>query len=176
MKTDFIEKVTKEIKESVLTALEQDPNFMPAFLAKKLGIPEAVVIAALPEEMRAFTSAENFEQIWTEAQKWEKVTFIVSSPGAIVEYKGALPQGKFGHGYFNLMEQDNPLGGHLFVSKLASICFVKKQLFGLESLSLQFFDAEGAQMFAIYTGRENKQIIAEVKAAWFEMKEKFCNS
>ncbi len=170
----FTAQVTEEIKKNVQTALEEDPQFMPAFLAKKLDLPEAVVIAALPESMRAFTAAEHFEKIWERATKWEKVTFIVSSSGAIVEYKGKLPEGKFGHGYFNLKEKDHPLGGHLFIKNLASICFLKKQLFGLESLSIQFFDAQGAQMFAIYAGRENREIIPAVKEAWQEMKDSFC--
>ncbi len=170
----FTAQVTEEIRKNVAAALEEDPQFMPAFLAKKLALPEAVVIAALPASMRAFTAAEHFEKIWTEARKWEKATFIVSSPGAIVEYKGRLPEGKFGHGYFNLKEKDHPLGGHLLVTQLASICFLNKQLFGLESLSLQFFDTEGTQMFAVYAGREKREIIPTVKKAWLEMKDSFC--
>ncbi|PID75677.1 MAG: heme utilization cystosolic carrier protein HutX [Deltaproteobacteria bacterium] len=146
---------------------------MPAFLAQKLGVPEAVVVAALPDEKRTFVNADKFEEIWTELVQWEKATFIVSSPGAIVEYKGRLPQGSFGRGYFNLMDKDNPLGGHLMISKLASICFLDKQLFGLESLSLQFFDGEGAQMFAVYVGREKKALIPSVKQAWTSLREKY---
>ncbi len=173
----FTSQVTEEIRKDVLAALEEDPNFMPAFLAKKLGIPEAVVIAALPDEMRSFADADKFEEIWTEARKWEKVTFFVNSPGAIVEYKGTLPEGKFGHGYFNLKEKDHSLGGHLIVSNLKSICFLNKNLFGgMESLSLQFFDEDGNQMFAVYCGREKRDIIPEVKAAWLSMKETFCKA
>ncbi len=170
----FTSQVTEDIRKNVQAALEEDPSFMPAFLAKKLGIPEALVIAALPDEMRSFTEADNFEEIWKEATTWEKVTFIVSAPGAIVEYKGKLPEGKFGHGFFNLKEKDHPLGGHLMISQLKSICFLNKKLFGLESLSLQFFDEKGNQMFGIYCGREKKEIIPAVKTAWNSMKESFC--
>ncbi len=170
----FTAQVTEEIKKNVQAALDEDPQFMPAFLAKKLDLPEAVVIAALPESMRSFTATEHFEKIWEKATKWEKVTFIVSSSGAIVEYKGKLPEGKFGHGYFNLKEKNNPLGGHLLTTELASICFLDKQLFGLESLSIQFFDKKGNQMFAIYAGREKRDIIPAVKEAWLEMKKSFC--
>ncbi len=172
----FTSQVTEEIRKNVQSALEEDPNFMPAFLAKKLGISEAVVVAALPDEMRSFIDAKRFEEIWAEAGKWEKATFIVSAPGAIVEYKGTIPKGSFGHGYFNLMDKTHPLGGHLLVSKLASICFLNKQLFNLESLSIQFFDHDGAQMFAIYAGREKKDIIPAVKDAWCSMKEHFCKN
>ncbi len=167
----FCSHVTTEIEASVRAALEEDPNFMPAFLARKLQIPEAVVVAALPGEMRSFVSADHFEKIWDEVRTWEKITFIVSSTGAIVEYKGKLPKGSFGHGYFNLNEKDHPLGGHLFVNDLAEICFLNKQLFGLESLSLQFYNSSGTSMFAIYAGREKREIIPAVKTAWMNLKQ-----
>ncbi len=167
-------QVTEEIQRDVQAALDKDPNFMPSALAQKLGISEGVVIAALPDEMRSFTDADRFEEIWKEAVQWEKVTFFVHTPGVIIEYKGALPEGSFGHGFFNLRDKTNPLGGHLIISKLASICFLQKPLFGLESLSVQFFDAEGAQLFAIYAGREKKEIIPAIKTAWIAMKDKFC--
>lgn len=169
----FASQLTKEIQDNVQATLQKDPNFMPAFLAKKLGIPEAVVITALPQERRSFVAASHFESIWQEVQTWEKITFIVNSPGAIVEYKGKLPKGNFGHGYFNLMEKDHPLGGHLLIEKLASICFLDKQLFGLKSLSLQFYDGEGNQMFGIYAGREKKEILPAVKSAWWKLRESF---
>ncbi len=170
----FVKQVTDDIKSKVAAEFKEKPDFMPSFLAQKLEVSEAVVLAALPEDMRSFTDAEKFEKIWAELCKWEKVTFFVNSSGAIVEYKGKLPAGKFGHGFFNLNEKDHPLGGHLLVSKLAAICFVSKPLFSLESLSVQFFDADGNQMFAVYAGRENKEIIPSVKAAWQQMKEEFC--
>ncbi len=170
----FVAQVTEEIKNKVDAALEEKPDFMPSFLAQKLEVSEAVVLAALPEEMRSFADPKRFEQIWAALCKWEKVTFFVNSSGAIVEYKGKLPAGKFGHGFFNLNEKDNPLGGHLLVSRLAAVCFVNKPLFSLESLSVQFFDKDGTQMFAVYAGRENKEIIPSIKTAWQQMKDEFC--
>ncbi len=170
----FVSQVTAEIKNKVDEALNEKPDFMPSFLAQKLGISEAVVLAALPEDMRSFASAENFEKIWAELCKWEQATFFVNSSGAIVEYKGKLPAGKYGHGFFNLKEENNPLGGHLLVDKLAAICFVQKQLFSLESLSVQFFDKDGHQMFGVYAGREGREIIPAIKAAWQQMKGNFC--
>ncbi len=169
----FNTQLTEDVKKKVQEALNKDPNFMPAFLAKELGVPEGVVISALPDEMRSFANADRFEEIWEAATKWEKATFIVSNSGAIIEYKGKIPTGKFGHGYFNLMEKSHPLGGHLMVSQLGAICFLNKQLFNLESLSIQFFAKDGSQMFSIYVGREKKELIPAVKEAWLEMKENF---
>ncbi len=150
----FHTQVTEDVKKKVQEALEKE-------------------ISALPEEMRSFADAEHFEKIWEAATKWEKATFIVSNSGAILEYKGKIPTGKFGHGYFNLMEKSHPLGGHLMVSQLGTICFVNKQLFNLESLSIQFFAKDGSQMFSIYVGREKKELIPAVKTAWLEMKKTF---
>ncbi len=170
----FVSQVTEDIKNKVDAELKEKPDFMPSFLAKKLGVSEAVVLAALPEDMRSFADAQHFEKIWAELCKWEKATFFVNSPGAIVEYKGKLPEGKAAHGFFNLNGKDNPLGGHLMVDRLASVCFVQKQLFSLESLSVQFFDKDGNQMFGVYAGREQKEIIPSIKTAWQQMRKEFC--
>ncbi len=77
----FISQVTEDIKNKVGDALKEKPDFMPSFLAQKLGISEAVVLAALPEDMRSFARAEEFEKVWAELCKWEKATFFVNSPG-----------------------------------------------------------------------------------------------
>lgn len=168
----FKEILTPEIDTVIKGIIEKDPSTMPTMIARKLKIPEAAVVTALPEEMRTFVSKDKFEEIWAEMTTWEKTTFIAQSSGAIVEVKGKLPKGKNGHGFFNLMEKGNPLGGHLMVDKLEYIAFLEKPFFGLESLSVQFFDKSGDIMFSVYAGREGKELIPEVKKGFFSLKEK----
>ena len=128
-------------------------------LADELDLPEAEVMRCLPEEMRTEANVEDFLEIWDAMTGWEKVTFIVRNAGAVVEVCGRLPKGSHGHGMFNLMDRSNPLGGHLFTDRLGSIWLVSKPFFKLESHSVQFFDLQGAAMFSVYLGRDEKRKI-----------------
>lgn len=158
----------------IATRLSDDPNFMPQTLAGELGVPLGRVIAALPETMRSHTSGSRFSEIWEVMTGWEKVTFMAVTPGAILEISCRLPKGKPGHGMYNLMDTSNPLRGHLLADNIASVWFVSKPVFGLESHSVQFLDAEGNQCFAVYLGRdENRRILESVKDGFLALKARY---
>lgn len=146
-------------QELVRERIAENPSTMPDVLADELGISEAEVIRCLPETMRVEAPAKDFESIWKTMTGWEKITFIVRNQGAVVEISGTLPDGRFGHGMFNLMAPGNPLRGHLMVDRLDSIFLVSKPFFKLESHSVQFFDTEGRAMFAVYVGRDDKRTL-----------------
>ncbi len=166
--------VPQEHTDAVRAKIAANPSAMTGQLAKELGISEAEVTAALPEDMRARAKIEDFEAIWQAFGDWEKGTFILTGPGGIAEYSGKIPKGSFGHGMFNLMDKSCALGGHLFASDLGSVWFVSKPFFGLDSLSVQFFNKEGKQMFAVYAGRDDKRaLLPAVKASFEAMRAKF---
>lgn len=152
-----------QTREIVRARVSENPSVMPRGLAQELGVSEAEIIRCLPGDMRLEVPARDFEALWEEMTGWEKVTFIAVCPGGIVEVAGRLPKGRFGHGMFNLMEKGNPLGGHLFADRVAQIWLVSKPFFGLESHSVQCFDADGGALFSVYLGRDgNRRILAGV--------------
>ena len=169
----FETSVPPELKRQIHQIIEENPSTMPTHIASQLGISEAATIFALPKTMRTFVDVSHFDAIWEALCHWEKVTFLKQTPTAIIEVKGKLPKGKYAHGYFNLIEKGNPLGGHLMVNKLGSICFLEKPFFGLESLSVQFFDQKGDHMFAIYAGREKRELIPSVKVAFYTLRSQY---
>lgn len=169
----FSEKLNQNIRQKIHKIIAEEPSTMPMNLAKECGISEAAAVSALPEEMRFFVDAEHFDDIWQAMRAWEKITFISPAPCAIIEFKGKLPRGVHGHGFFNLMEKDHPLGGHLRINELGGICFLEKLFFGLKSMSVQFYDRQGAQMFSIYVGREKKQLIDSVKHAYLALRQTY---
>lgn len=169
----FQARVTPELENKVREIIEANASTMPSQMAGQLGASEAAVVTALPEEMRTFVDPKHFDAIWEAMCSWEKITFLKQSPTAIIEVKGKLPKGKYGHGFFNLMEKENPLGGHLMVDKLGAICFLEKPFFGLESLSVQFYDTEGDHMFAVYAGRKKREIIDSVRQAFQALRAEF---
>ena len=164
----------EELAVLVAGKVAADPNFMPQSLAKELGVAEGSIIAALPEQMRVAAPAADFIPIWEAMAEWEKVTFLSATPGAILEIPCRLPVGKPGHGMYNLMDKSNPLCGHILMGNVATIWLVSKPVFGLESHSVQFFTAEGAQCFAVYLGRDSSRaIIPSVKEGFMALRARY---
>lgn len=164
----------KIVDHAVAEALAKNESFMPQTLAQELKVPLESIIAALPPSMCTMAPAEDFLEIWEEICNWEKITFMASTAGIILEISCKLPKGKSGHGMYNLMGKDLPFGGHVMPSNIASIWFVSKPLFGLESHSVQFFDAAGNQAFAMYLGRgEDRQVLPAVREAFMKLKSKY---
>ncbi|VFQ46109.1 heme utilization cystosolic carrier protein HutX [Desulfoluna butyratoxydans] len=166
----FEDSVTPDIKARIQEMIDENPSTMPGQMAAQLHISEAAVVSALPNPMATFVDAAHFNTVWEAMTGWEKVTFLRQSPTSVIEVKGKLPKGTHGHGYFNLMDRENPLGGHLKVDKLGAICFLEKPFFGLESLSVQFYDTNGDHMFAVYAGREKRTLIPSVKAGFHALR------
>ncbi|MDR2489030.1 MAG: heme utilization cystosolic carrier protein HutX [Desulfovibrio sp.] len=161
----------ESLRALVEEKLVNDPDFMPQSLAEKLGIPLRRIIESLPDDMRSRAPGEAAVPIWEAMTEWEKVTFMAGTPGAILEIPCRLPKGALGHGMYNLMDTNSALRGHLLMDKVDSVWFVSKRVFGMESHSVQFYDAEGGQCFGVYLGRdEERRIIASVKEGFFTLK------
>lgn len=135
---------------------------MPHAVADKLKISEREVIENLPGDMAVEAPASDFETIWGMMVSWQAVTVIVQNNGIIAEIKGKLSKGRHGHGFFNLMDPESPLHGHIRVEAIDAIFLVSKPFMGMASHSVQFYDAAGTKLFAVYLGREDKQIIPSV--------------
>lgn len=166
--------MTSPIREHVRRKIHKNPSVMTSSLANELEINEAEIIRHLPEKMWVEAPIEDFKNIWMIMTGWEKVTFIVCNPGAVVEMSGTLPSGNFGHGMFNLMDRSNPLNGHLMIDRLGSIFLVSKPFFTLESHSVQFFDTHGLSMFSIYVGRDEKRtLLPSVKKSFLALRNRY---
>ena len=63
------------------------------------------------------------------------------------------------------------LGGHLKIDDLGHICFLSLPFMGLESHSVQFFNAAGMVLFSVYVGRENRQLIPAARESFFALRE-----
>lgn len=161
------------LRDTLAQSLHAKKPIMLASLAKEHGVSEFAIAQALPEDMRVFVGAGHFDDIWGRLTQWPTANFIMQHLGTVLEVKTSIPAGKFGHGYFNLMG-DSPLGGHLKMDDLSSICLLSLPFMGLESLSVQFFNEDGAVKFGIYGGRDEKrQIYSVVKESFGQMRQIF---
>ena len=163
-----------ELAALVQEKLHEDPGFMPPTLAQSLGVPLGRLLAALPQAMRSFAPGSDAIAIWEAMTEWEKVTFVISSPGAVLEISCRLPKGARGKNMYNLKDKECPLGGHLLMDKVASVCFVSKPTRGRENHSVQFLDAQGGRCFAVYLGRNGRrEIIPAVREGFLALKARY---
>lgn len=165
-------RTTETLRESINTALREKKPVMLASLAERFGVSELEAATALPDDMRAFAGGDAFDTVWQTLASWENATFIMTHLGSVVEIKGRIPEGRHGHGFFNLTG-GNGLGGHLKVDDLGHICFLSLPFMGLESHSVQFFNAAGTVLFSVYVGRENRQHIPTARDSFFALREAF---
>ena len=116
-------QTTETLGESIAAALREKKPVMLASLAERFGVSELEVARALPDEARAFAGKDAFDTVWQALASWENATFIMAHLGSVIEIKGKIPEGRHGHGYFNL-SGGSGLGGHLKIDDLGHICFL----------------------------------------------------
>lgn len=161
--------VSSRLTQGLVSALEQKKPWMLESLAREFNVTEKDVALALPEEMCAFTSGDNFVKVWEGLGAWEKAVFIVQHEGHVMEIACRIPAGTMGRGFYNLRSGE-ALGGHLRADAVSDIAFLSMPFMGLESHSVQFFHAGGRVAFAVYAGRENHRIIPSVKASFLNLR------
>ena len=159
------------LKEEINRRITENKSLQLDEIARECGTTELEAARAMPQTMCYFAPKDTFDTIWAELTTWEKSTFIIQSKGSVFEVKGKISQGKYGHGYFNLMGEEG-LNGHLKVDDLETIAFMTTPFMGMESMSLRFFNNEGAIKFSIYAGRnKDRKIIPSVSESFHRLKE-----
>jgi putative heme utilization carrier protein HutX len=152
------------LKEQIEEKLKSNESEHIRNLASQLQVSEAEVAANLPEKYRREIPVTDFEKVWNRVREWECALFFVDKGSVITEVKGRLPQGVWMGPMFNVGTKESMLHAHIFTQNMASVFMINKPLFNKESLSIAFYDKEGAPMFALYAGRDDTQsIISSVK-------------
>jgi len=166
----FAEQLTDAIRQRILSTAGKDPSFMLHEAASELGVSEGAIAAALPKDMCTLAAAGFFEETWEAMTDWEKMTLIAPTPGGIIEVKGRLPKGRYGHGFFNIGDHDHSIGGHIRPDRIRAIAFLSKPFMGMESHSVRFYDTFGRLMLAIYAGREGRTLIPAVRESFIALR------
>lgn len=160
-----------DLRSAIAERIKEKKPVMLGILAKEFSVTELEAARALPEDMRRFAAKEHFDAVWQELTTWEGATFIMQHLGTVLEIKGTIPPGSYGHGYFNLASEGG-IGGHVKIDDLETMCFLALPFMGLESLSVQFFNTAGDVKFSIYAGRnEKREIIPAVRESFNRMRD-----
>ncbi|NML76226.1 heme utilization cystosolic carrier protein HutX [Rhizobium sp. S-51] len=153
---------TTHTTETIRDAILAKPDGILEHLAEEHGVSLRAVIDCLPDDSATAVAGSRFIDILSDVADWGDITFICHSKDAVVEFCGPFPKGGMGHGMYNLQGAKTGLSGHLRPERCAAIYFVRRPFMGLETMSIQFFNADGQAMFKIYVGRdEQRQLRAD---------------
>ena len=92
-------------------------------IAQALSVTAQEAAHLLPEGSATFAPGSDFESVWAAIAEWEKITFIVTAHGNVIEVETKLVTGKAAMGYYNLMGGKSPLQGHFKYGDISEIGF-----------------------------------------------------
>jgi len=133
--------------------MADNPGAVIEDAAREHGVAPRAVIEAMPDGMRRFALADQFEAVMQDIAAWGEVTFIIHTDDAIFEFTGSVPKGQMGHGYFNLM-QPKGLHGHFRPQRCAAIAFVERTFRNKSSAFVAFINVDGGIMCKVFVRRD----------------------
>ena len=158
--------------DRVRAALADEPNAMTMQLARRLGVPDAEVVRALPEGRAAELDPARWEELIRAFEPLGKLHVIVSNAGATCEVVGQFGNFSTWGEFFNV--QGPSLDMHLRHEQLGSVFAVEKpsHMDGVPTLSFQFYDRRGDSAFKVFLNFGGKPT-AERAARFRELRERF---
>lgn len=152
--------------ERVREALAVRADGVLESLAATHGLPLQRVVECLPDGMCRWVPGDYFIDVLRDIATWGDINFVVHTKDAVVEFEGALPGGTPAHGFYNL-KGGTGLSGHLRHGNCRAIAFVRRTFMGMDTLSVQFFNADGDAMFKIFVGRDGARRLKADQAERF---------
>lgn len=153
--------------DAIRRELAENPGGVLKSTASQHGLSLQAVLELLPQEMWARVPGDLFVEVMQDLTEWGDVTVIAHTRDIILEVEGPVPPGKLGHGFYNL-HGDSPIGGHLRADNCKAIVFLRRPFMGKESVSIQFFNAEGGSMFKVFVGRDENRALKPEQVERFE--------
>ena len=121
--------------------------------AAELGRSLEAGLESLPAGRWSRIPGDHFIDVLQDVADWGETITIVHTRDVIVEFSGRFPGGRIGHGFYNLTG-DSPLSGHLRHANCRNIVFLRRPFMGMDTLSIQFLNADGEAMFKVFVGRD----------------------
>jgi putative heme iron utilization protein len=157
----------------IRAAYERDRRKMTVQLARELGVPEVQVIRALPAGQARELDASRWEELLRGFEALGRVHVIVTNGSVTLEAFGAFGNfSTFGE-YFNVQTKD--LDMHLRGRTLAAAFAVEKpgHLDGINTLSFQFYNHDGAAAFKVFLTFGGREPPADKVRQFHELRDRF---
>ncbi|MEZ5459478.1 MAG: ChuX/HutX family heme-like substrate-binding protein [Steroidobacteraceae bacterium] len=144
----------------------QLPAPLPFQATRELGLNEAVISSALPEDLSLGVDGSHFRAVWDSVTGWGEALILIQRGAHVLEVHSPLPAGEPStrSKFFNLGTA--PFSGHLRPDLLSAIHLVA--IPGREGLvrGAFFYDADGSHVFGAFIGGEGTEPSAQQLAAF----------
>jgi putative hemin transport protein len=144
------ETAPAEERQRIREALHNSPSQMTLQLARRLGVPEVAVIREMPDGRAVELDAARWEELIRSFEELGKVHVIVSNACVTSEVIGQFGGFSTWGEFFNV--QSKSLDMHIRGARLAAAFAVVKpgHMDGVDTLSFQFYDGDGAAAFKVF--------------------------
>lgn len=154
-------------RDAIRRELAASPGGILESTATQHGLPLLEIVELLPREMWTRVPGDLFVEVMQDLSEWGDVIVITHTRDIILEVEAPVPPGKLAHGFYNL-HGDSPIGGHLRADRCRTIVFLSRPFMGKDSMSVQFFNAEGESMFKVFVSRDEKRALRPEQIERFE--------
>lgn len=139
-----------DLAERVRDAFDANPGAMTLQLAREYGVPESEIVRAMPEGRAVELDLGRWEELLTRLESLGKVHVIVTNAAATLESVGHFGGFSTWGEFFNV--QTKTLDMHIRWPNLGAAFAVEKpsHMNGVNTLSVQFFDKDGASAFKVF--------------------------
>ena len=136
--------------------LADEPGVVLEQIAHEEKLSLLEVVRCLPQNHWTEVSGRHYLNVLSALPSWGEVTTVLHTADVIMEFKGPFPSGRTGHGFYNLQGKTG-LSGHLRPERCQHIVFMERPFMGMETASIQFFNAEGEGIFKVFVGRNEQR-------------------
>jgi putative heme iron utilization protein len=155
---------TPDQAKAVAAVYGQPPSPPPFMAAPKIGLPEAIVLSALPANQAVGVAGSEFRKVWESLQGWDRSLTLVLKAGQVFEIYGPIMPGEPSKTtqFFNLKYPQAGLGGHLRPDLIAAIYAISLE--GREGpiRGVTFLDARGDNAFNVFLPESQEPTAAEM--------------
>lgn len=150
-----IQCATPEQARQVQAFYKDNPAAMPVIAARKLNLPESVVVSGLAPAQGAGTSGAAFTDVWAAMTKWKQAIFLITKGENVFEViSGIAPATPSKTSKYTNIAYDHPLRGHLRPDQYAAIYAVALPGKDVVARGILFYDASGASVFGAFISGE----------------------
>lgn len=152
--------------DNIRRELAAKPDGILEATASQYGLSLQATVECLPAHMWTRVPGSHFVDVLQDVSEWGDVVVIQHTKDVILEVEAPLPKGTLGHGFYNLAG-GSALSGHLRADNCKAILFLRRPFMGKETLSIQFFNADGEAMFKVFVGRDENRALKTAQAERF---------
>ncbi len=160
------------LAERVQELTQRAPRRMTPAIARELGVPEAEVIAHLPDARSTALELSQWEAIIRDFERLGKVHVVCNTGVVVLESFGTFGNFSTVGDFFNVQTK---IDMHIRYKELGSVYAVIKpgHMDGKKTLSFQFFTRKGDSAFKVFLTFGGKDPNSEQEAIFSELVDKY---